>query len=388
VSVITRERALTLLTDLIALPSVNPMERKTPVTEPVEKNVADYIEALFRPYGVEMVRERVAPAHENLLIAIPGRDDLPATLFESHMDTVPADDWSDRAFTPRVEGEIVYGRGACDDKGPLVSMILAALDILERGTAPPAPVLLLAAGDEEYAQLGIRYFREKCLPVGRGVFGEPTSLIPIVQHKGTLRWDITVHGRSAHTSRPELGVNAIEGMIQVIAEIAAHQEELRRRFTSPMITGPSLTVTMIRGGRTRNAVPDECVIALDFRLLPGMDLPACRAELIARLDRLGLSLSHGDLQIQTPPLNTDPDDPFSLQVLEICRRHAGSGVQLEGVPYGTDAAWISDRAPALVLGPGSIATAHAVDEQIDIREVVACAEIYRDILMADCAGTG
>ncbi len=384
-SVITRARALTLLTDLIAIPSVNPMGRDIPVTEPVERGAADYIESLFRPYGVQMTRERVAPAHENLLIAIPGKTDQPATLLESHMDTVPADDWSDRAFTPRVEGDIVYGRGACDDKGPLVSMILAALEVLESGAAPPAPVLFLAAGDEECAQLGIRHFRGKNLPVGRGIFGEPTNLIPIVQHKGTLRWDITVHGKSAHTSRPELGVNAIHGMIRVIAEIGQHQEDLQRRYANPRITGPSLTVTMIHGGRTRNAVPDECAIALDFRLLPGMDLPACRAELIARLDNLGLSISHSDLQIQTPPLNTALDDPFSLRVLEICRRHAGSGIELEGVPYGTDAAWISDRAPALVLGPGSIATAHAVDEQIDINEVVACAEIYRDILLADYA---
>jgi acetylornithine deacetylase len=385
-SVINRQRALTLLTDLIAIPSVNPMGRDLILTEPVEGKVADYIEGLFKPYGVSITRERISPIHESLLISIPGRTDLPPTLLESHCDTVPADDWSDRAFTPRVEDDIVFGRGACDDKGPLASMILAVLDVLETGAVPSAPILFLAAGDEENAQLGIRHFREKNMPVGRGVFGEPTGLVPIVQHKGTLRWDITVHGRSAHTSRPELGVNAIHGMIAVIAEIGRHQEELRRRCANPLITGPSLTVTRIQGGRTRNAVPDECTIALDFRVLPGMALRDSRAELMARLDNLGLSITHDDLQLQTPSLNTSLDDPFSRQVLEICRRYAGSEIEMGGVPYGTDAAWISDRAPALVLGPGSIATAHAVDEQIDIREVVTCAEIYRDILLAEYAG--
>jgi acetylornithine deacetylase/succinyl-diaminopimelate desuccinylase-like protein len=385
VSVITRERALTLLTDLIAIPSVNPMGRDLKLTEPVEGKVADYIEALFQPYDVTLTREAVSPIHENLLIFVPGKTDLPATLLESHMDTVPAEEWSDRAFTPRIEGDIVIGRGACDDKGPLASMILAVLDVLETGAVPTAPILFLAAGDEENAQLGIRHFREKKLLVGRGVFGEPTNLVPIVQHKGTLRWDITVHGKSAHTSRPELGVNAIHGMIAVIAEIERHQEELRQRTTSPMMTGPSLTVSRIQGGRTRNAVPDECTIALDFRLLPGMDLPASRAELLTRLDKLGLVITHSDLQIQTPSLNTATDDPFSRTVLEICRRYAGSEIELAGVPYGTDASWISDRAPALVLGPGSIATAHAIDEEIDITEVVTCAEIYREILLAEYA---
>jgi acetylornithine deacetylase len=362
------------------------MGRDLRLTEPVESKILDYIEGLLAPYGVRMTRAPISPIHESLLISLPGRSDLPPTLLESHCDTVPAEDWSDRAFTPRVEGDIVYGRGACDDKGPLASMILAVLDLLEAGAVPPAPVLLLAAGDEEYAQLGIRHFREQNIPVGRGIFGEPTDLVPIVQHKGTLRWDITVHGKSAHTSRPELGVNAIHGMIAVIAEIGKHQEELRRRCANPMITGPSLTVTMIQGGRTRNAVPDECTLALDFRVLPGMDLRDSRAELMARLDTLGLSITHHDLQLQTPSLNTSRDDPFSRQVLEICRRYAGRGIEMGGVPYGTDAAWISDRAPALVLGPGSIATAHAVDEQIDIHAVVTCAEIYRDILLAEQAG--
>jgi acetylornithine deacetylase len=114
-----------------------------------------------------------------------------------------------------------------------------------------------------------------------------------------------------------------------------------------------------------------------------MDLAASRAELIARLDQLGLSISHSELQLQTPPLSTAVDDPFSQQVLAICRRYAGCGIELEAVPYGTDASWISDRAPALVLGPGNIATAHAVDEQIDINEVVTCAKIYRDIALGE-----
>ncbi len=290
-NIITRERAISILTNLIAIPSVNPMGRDLKLSEPVERKAQDYIETLFKPYGVQMLREQVSPIHESLLISLPGASKVPATLFESHVDTVPADDWSERAFLPKVDGDIVFGRGACDDKGPLTSMILAILDLLDSGTVPSAPVMLLAAGDEEYAQLGIQHFRNKCIPVGRGIFGEPTSLVPIVQHKGTLRWDITVHGRSAHTSRPELGVNAIHGMIAVIEEIGKHQEDLRKRITNPMMTGPSLTVTTIQGGRTRNAVPDECTSAIDFRLVPGMDMTASRAELISRSTSLGYSVS-------------------------------------------------------------------------------------------------
>ncbi len=383
-SVINRERALEVLTTLIALPSVNPMGCSGEFTVPIERAVADYVETLFRPHAVGITRQAINARHESLLIAVPGRAGSP-TLLESHMDTVPADDWSDRAFTPRVCGDTVYGRGACDDKGSLASMILAVLDVVEAGITPPAPILLLAAGDEEFAQLGIKHFRGQNVPVGRAIFGEPTNLAPIIQHKGTLRWDITVLGKSAHTSRPELGVSAILGMMRVIEEIKCYQTDLQMRHTSPLITGPTLTVTMIQGGRTRCAMPDECTIALDFRVLPGMDLAAERAALLQRLDRLELPLRHSELQLETPPLDTSPSDPFCRNALEICRRHAGREIDLAGVPYGTDASWISDRAPTIVLGPGSIASAHAVDEEVDINEVIACAAIYRDILLTDYA---
>jgi len=378
---ITKENAARILSDLIALPSVNPMGRPFTGTERVERRVADYIENLFAPYGVPMERDPYSAMHENLLVTVPGRTNGPALLFESHMDTVPADDWPDRAFEPRWEGDTLFGRGACDDKGPLVSMILATLAVLESATPPPRPILFLAAGDEEYNQTGILHFRDRNDSLAGGVFGEPTNCLPIVQHKGTIRWDITVHGRSAHTSRPELGVNAILGMMDVIHALKEHQCELQQRHTNPLLTGPLLTVSRIRGGRIRNAVPDECTISVDFRILPGMELKPSREEVIRRLAGLGHQITHHECQIMTPPLNTLPDDPFAQRVLAACREVVGPQAQLSGEPYGTDAAWVTDRTPALVLGPGSIASAHAIDEHIDIAEVVRCAEIYRRIMV-------
>src|SRR5262249_23385054 len=152
--------------------------------------------------------------------------------------------------------------------------------------------------------------------------------------------------------------------------------------TSLYLTGPSLTVTMIQGGRTRNAVPDECTIAVDFRVLPGTDPMEERRKLIRSLEAAGHPPSHSDLQIATPALNAPADDPFALLVRDCCARGTGRPIAFEGAPYGTDAAWVSDRAPALVLGPGDIAHAHAVDERVDLDEVVACARIYAEIMQS------
>lgn len=124
-SVISVERATRLLSDLVAMRTVNPMGRPYTSAEPVERPAVDYIADLFRPYPVEMRRLDPSPIHESLLITVEGRDRRPYTLLEAHVDTVPADDWLEIAFLPRLRDGQLFGLGACDDKGSLAAMILA-----------------------------------------------------------------------------------------------------------------------------------------------------------------------------------------------------------------------------------------------------------------------
>jgi len=85
----------------------------------------------------------------------------------------------------------------------------------------------------------------------------------------------------------------------------------------------------------------------------------------------------------TPPLDTNSADPFSQKVLDICRKVTGiADMDFAGAPYGTDAAWIASSGPSIVLGPGSIRSAHSIDEFVDVDEITACARIYRDIMMS------
>lgn len=381
---VNHERVASLLSDLIALQTVNPMGRPYEGAVPVERPVVEYLERLFAPFGVEMRRACCSPIHESLLITIPGRTATHGTLLEAHIDTVPADDWLDRAFQPRRQGSRVYGRGACDDKGSLAAMAVALVEILESGTRPAQAVWFLAAGDEEYGQTGIkRFIAEHQTPIGRAVFGEPTDCVPVIQHKGTIRWDITVRGRSAHTSQAELGRNAIVDAMHVIERLAHYQDELQSRFVSDWVSGPTLTVTMIQGGRTRNVVPDQCTMAVDFRILPGMDARRSVDELFTSLDQLEVSIAHSEFQCFAPALNTSPDDPFVQTALNVCEEVLGRSVSPTGVPYGSDAGWVPTGVPAIVLGPGNIASAHAVDEHVDLEQVTQCAGIYRKLLIHD-----
>ena len=382
-----KERATTILCDLIALPTVNPMGR--PYRGPaIERPVVEYLEELFSPYAVAMQRMACSDIHESLLVEIPGHTSCPGTLLESHIDTVPAEDWPERAFLPMQDDSKVTGRGACDDKGSLVAMALSLLELLESGAEPPQSIWFLAAGDEEYGQSGIKHFLQtQDLPIGRAIFGEPTECVPIVQHKGTIRWDLTVHGRSAHTSQPALGHNAILDAVRVIAHLNAYERDLQERYTNPLMSGPTLTVTMIHGGRTRNVVPDECTLAIDFRVLPGMDNQVAIDGLFSSLAKLDITITHQDFQCFAPALSTSLEHSFVRCVTSIAENVLQRSVLPAAVPYGIDAGWLSDRAPATVLGPGNINVAHAVDEFVEIQQVLDCTKIYGHILRTDWSST-
>jgi acetylornithine deacetylase len=377
------ERSVEILSALVGINSINPMGRSYGGAEPVERGAIEYIEQLFAPHAsrVSSFRQACNPIHENLVIVLPGESARSAALFESHIDTVPADAWMDRALDPVIEGDDLVGLGACDDKGCLAAMILALLELVEESVVPPRTIILVCAGDEEYAQTGIRRFlREPKHRIGYSIVGEPTRLCPVVQHKGTVRWDIIIHGRTAHTSRPDLGVNAILGMMDVIRALQSHEQALQSHWKSALMTGPMLTVTRIAGGRTRNAIPDECTIAVDLRVLPGMDPTAEREAVIKHLSALPWQISHSQVQLLTPPLENDPEAPLCREVLSVCRDVTGIDVELQGAPYGTDAAWAGQVCPAIVLGPGDIRYAHAVDERISLQELRQGVEIYKRIM--------
>jgi acetylornithine deacetylase/succinyl-diaminopimelate desuccinylase-like protein len=377
------DRCAELLSALVSIDTSNPMGSPVHRSTPIEREAIRAIERLFEPHcdKVTLTRQSCSPIHENLIITWDVNSDRRPALFESHIDTVPANGWAEQAFSPRIVGDRLIGLGACDDKGCLAAMIVALLELLEQPAEPPRSIILVCAGDEEYAQTGIHRFLEEFADrPAYGVFGEPTRLCPVVQHKGTVRWDITVHGRSAHTSRPELGINAITGMMDVIAELRLYQEMLQTRSTNPLLTGPTITVTRIAGGRTRNAMPDECTIALDFRVVPGMDPAKERDAMIEHLTSLPWKISHGPVQLMTPPLDTDPDSPISQRLLSICRELVDPQTRLQGAPYGTDAAWVGHRCPAIVLGPGDIRHAHAVDEQISLSELATAVKVYKRMM--------
>lgn len=376
------ERVTQLLCDLVEINSVNPAYPGGVG----EAEIALFVERHCRELGLQVVRQRVHPGRDNILatLAVPGAKQT--LLYEAHMDTVSLDPMGESGLRPDVRDGRVYGRGACDTKGSLVSMMVAIERLLARRDELTANVALLAAVDEEHGATGIKAFCETDSPASAAVVGEPTDLRLVVAHKGCVRGTIRVHGRPAHSAEPERGISAIEGMTDVIA----HIRDLRSRYadrTHPLTGGPSFTIGLIEGGTGVNIVPASCTITYDRRVIPGENPTDVLAEIEtvlneARRERPDLRIELEEPYLISEALDTDLEAPFISAARSACQASALDDEPI-GVPYGTDASKLQARRgiPAIVFGPGSIDDAHGADEFVPIGELERAVAFYENLAL-------
>jgi acetylornithine deacetylase/succinyl-diaminopimelate desuccinylase-like protein len=374
-----------LLSDLVAIPSVNPMGRALTGEDVLETRLTDYLETWFRGLGVACRRQPVAPGRDNILALYqapaPGR----TILFDVHQDTVPTDGMTIPPFEPATVGGRLYGRGSCDVKGSMAAMLAAFARLVRERPAGSASVLLACTVDEEFTHTGSSRLSETDHGAELAIVAEPTLLNLVDCHKGALRWKIRTRGLACHSSTPHLGVNAIYRMGRVLEALESFAGSLSRFAPDPRLGPPSLSVGRIEGGQSVNVVPDWCEIEVDRRILPGEE-PARCLEQVTRLlsDRLG---ELDGVEFGQPWVNLPPLSPRAAQWLEplgdAIAAATGRRPEVMGVPFGTDAGPLNARGtPCIVFGPGNIAQAHTKDEWIELEQVRLAAQAYYQIAVA------
>ncbi len=367
---------LQTLAELIAINSVNPSYDGGVA----EAALADCIESFFADRGIETWRQEVEPQRFNVIARLPGEDPQRRVIFEAHMDTVSVQGMTIPPWTPTLRDGRMYGRGACDTKGGMAAMMHALASLHTAGLRPPCEIWFAATIDEEFSYRGVTALCKE-LHADAAIVAEPTDLRAVIASKGVVRWQIETLGQSAHSSKPHLGINAIEHMAQVILALQQDTAELARH-THPLLGPATCNVGVIHGGRQVNFVPDRCSIEVDRRLLPGEDAETVLEHYQRLLDRLAATDPHIQIQMHRPmltdlPLQTDPRAAVVQQIGEIL-----AAMQLDaapmGVPFGSDASkFAAIGIPSIILGPGSIDQAHAAVEYIDCDQVEQAARIYR-----------
>lgn len=388
---------VSILKELIAIPSVNPMGRDVSGPEFFEAHLSDFLCGFFDRLGVEFERLEPAPRRPNVIARWNSAAGRLTVLLDAHQDTVPTDGMIVDPFHPVEQDGRIYGRGACDVKGGLAAMLSAFARLVEERPPRAANVVISCTCDEEATVLGItdlvqlwsdpsRAGSLLSKPPDAAVVAEPTGLNVVVAHKGVTRWKIRTTGRACHSARPSEGVNAIYRMATVLNCLQEYAERLPQSISPhPLCGRPTLSVGRIEGGLSVNTVPDSCTIEVDRRVIPGEDAEHVIEDVAHFLrERLEFEIENLSPWLTAPPLADEHNGPWADRLLTHIEAVAGPHRTI-GVPYGTHASRIAAAGvPAVVFGPGSVEQAHTHDEWISIMELKQAAEVYYRF----CAQTG
>lgn len=368
-----REAAIELLTKLVGIDTTSAKSNL-----PLIHLVADHLGAL----GVKSALTPSESGDKASLFATIGRGDAGGIALSAHSDCVPVtgQSWTSDPFTLTRKNGRLYARGACDMKGFLAAVLAMVPAFLKRKLR--VPIHILVSYDEEVGCTGVRPLIVRLgadLPKpALAIVGEPTRMQVVDAHKAIDGFATRVTGREAHSSMPQLGVNAIDVAASMITELGRFGRELRLkrndRFDPPCTT---LQVGQIAGGTAGNIVPRACRFDWQVRCLPGADAQTIAKQLSDYADRVllptmraaapGTSIDIVHLN-HVPGLNAGEGSPAVALALQLAGRNG-----TQAVSYATEAGLFAQAGiPSVVCGPGDIAQAHAADEFIETAEIDAC----------------
>lgn len=361
----------------------------------VAELVAEQMRAL-RFDGVEIDRAG------NVTGVMGGRSSGPTILLDAHMDTVdvfPATAWKREPFGGELLNDRIFGRGSSDMKGALAAMVFGVAGV-ERSKIKGRVVVSASVGEESTEGSALKVVMDKFRP-DYVVIGESTELNLARAGRGRVEFDVEVVGRSCHASSPQLGSNAILGMMRVVAEI----EKLvlpEHRFLGNGVT--CLTGIRSDPDPPQSMVPGVCQVTLERRLLPGESLEYLREELRECCTRAGVPETHVGLAVsryesytglcfETPkwyPAWEMSEDHDLVRLAVSGLKSVGPEPRLTSYQFCTNAAYSAGKmgVPTIGFGPSSEALAHTVDEYVEVDQVARGAEGYRAICESVLGNSG
>ncbi|MBB5341609.1 acetylornithine deacetylase [Tunturiibacter gelidoferens] len=377
-------RPQTLLQELVAIPSVSSMSNR-PVVEWIQR----FIEPLGWHHRLFCYDDAAGVEKVNLVVSPQPMGDgrIEAELaIVCHTDTVPfGAEWREATELRERDG-MLHGCGACDVKGFLACMLAAASSVSAREMSKR--FCLVFTADEEVGCRGARFLLEAdAIRARYAIVGEPTSLTPARAGKGYCLASIKVIGRAAHSAFPEAGRSAIFAAARLLREIEALALELmverNDAFSPPWTT---LNVGEIRGGTAKNVVPAECSFLLEWRPISTQRPEVVLERLREVVRRLSSEESWEGFEVQIEALRMEGgfETRIDSAVIQAVLKETDSKIQT--ISFGTEAPWLARMgAEAVVIGPGSMLTAHSPRECVPSGELDECVAILRRAIEELCS---
>ncbi len=343
-----------LLSTLISIPSPTGQEMA----------LLSWLSRYIKEMGLNIMWQKVDRDRPNL-IAWRGH---PPFLIATHVDTVPA--WGHPyAFSPKIEGSKVYGRGAIDTKGQIAALLLAI-----RRTKTPCAIALFV--DEEKEAKGSElFYLPKEMDIKGAVVLEPTGLNLAITEAGSIEFYLKIKGKAAHGAMPYKGENAIETFYEFYKDL---KQLPFLQITHPLFPDIGVNVGKIHGGIDCQIIAETCEVEIDVPILPGISIKEAKGQIAQLLEDYKIDF---EIKSQDPPWEVSSHESV-VEILEDCVNNILKGrPSYVGMPAWTDAANLLKKGiPSVVFGAGDLALAHTPKEYAELNDLASLSLILRHFL--------
>ena len=326
-----------------------------------EKAIASFVASWLSDAGLEVTMVEAVSGRPSVVGVLRGSGGGRSLMLNAHMDTVGAGGMAD-AFTPVVRKGRVYGRGACDMKGSLAAIMLAAR--AARELKLKGDLIVCAVADEEVASIGTSAVLEE-FHADAGIVTEPTELRLCLAHKGFVWLEVETKGVAVHGSRADIGVDAIAAMGPVLTAVKELSDRLLAGPRHPLLGTGSIHASLIEGGQEWSTYPARCVLKIERRTIPGEDVSS--------------EIPGAQIVLERAPSEVTAGHPLARAVSEA----AGSPEEI-GVAYWMDMALMNAAGiPTVCYGPSGEGE-HADVEWVDLASVERCVDVYIEVATRIC----
>lgn len=345
-----------------------------------EKRGALCLKEIFDREGIPCEVQDLGDNRANFIASFGEGDKI--LEYSGHLDVVPCvGNWQHTAIGTTEEGNLIYGRGACDMKGGVAAMCSAAISMFRDKTPLNGQIRLTFVADEEDANLGMHAFLDSHKAATYTILGEPTDLHVAIAHRGVGRYYIDLLGHACHAALRSTEETAVAKAARAVMAIEDLNKQLES-MTHDVLPSPSIVVTMVQGYEKDNVVPGKVRLLVDFRVLPGMTEPQTRKLVQDALDAHGIVGFELTKHFFMPGGEVAQAHPFVSACVEQAEKLNERKEAPQAFGASCEQCFLVEAGSAtVVIGPGSLDQAHTVDEFVEKAQLLRAAKLYREIAM-------
>jgi acetylornithine deacetylase len=374
---------LTRLVEMVQIDSRNP---SLTAGAPGEGKMAQYMADHLADLGLAVSVFEPEKGRPNVIGILKGTGGGRSLLLNAHMDTVGFEGM-DAPLSAELQDGRLYGRGSQDMKGSLAAMLAAVKALVNSSVQLAGDVIVTAVSDEEYASIGSEDI-VKHFSADAAIVTEPTDMALCRAHRGFIWYQVTTHGRAAHGSRYQEGIDANMRMGRFLARLDKLEQALRKRPPHTLAGPPSLHASLLQGGTELSVYAAQCTLKLERRTIPGETAESTQAELAAIIETLAAEDATFQATLQPlferPPFEVEAHAPIVQVMDQVMAEKLGQRRPHVGATFWTDAAiFAAAGIETALLGPVG-AGLHSAVEWVDVQSLNDLAAVLAGVCVEYC----